>query len=225
MARHPSSHFTPSVVTLFRERWSSSAGAWLEEARNLTRCRRPSFPMSFPVRRSTSDFTPCFSSSAHSAFTPLALSPFSDRSTVPALKRVRPPDGAPLPGRAATRRRSIQRHHSARPSSPRPTSAMEMASRCGCPGFAASMVQRAAHSGCSSRSATSLAPALRSGPGAGLATPAGVNGAWTFGMRCSGGGPCGCLGESLALEGAAPFAVGTPGADRFGGSCPFSCSA
>mmetsp|Transcript_123047 Transcript_123047/g.359202 ORF Transcript_123047/g.359202 Transcript_123047/m.359202 type:complete len:225 (-) Transcript_123047:553-1227(-) len=161
--------------------------------------RMPSFPMLLPVKRSTSERTPCFSSVAQSALTPAALSSFSEKSIVPALKRTRPP--APPPGRAVARRRSIHWHQVTRPSSPSSTSAMEMVSRCGCPGFAASIVQRAAHSGCSSRSFASLSTASAAGPATPPAPGArrpllpGVLGV----PRCFGGGPGGCLGPSFAF--------------------------
>mmetsp|Transcript_86028 Transcript_86028/g.256631 ORF Transcript_86028/g.256631 Transcript_86028/m.256631 type:complete len:217 (-) Transcript_86028:703-1353(-) len=195
MANEDRSHFRPSAVTLFRDMWSSCAGAWLEDVRNLAMHRRPSLPMLLPVSRSTSDRTPCFSSIAQSAFTPTAVSSFSEKSIVPALNRARPAAAAVL-GRATDRRRSIHLHQSVRPSSPRLTSAIEMVSLCGCPGFAASMAQRSLHSGCSSRSCASLSTPVAAGGAACPPFPLPFPGVW--GVRCLGGGPEGCLGPNFA---------------------------
>mmetsp|Transcript_111314 Transcript_111314/g.315115 ORF Transcript_111314/g.315115 Transcript_111314/m.315115 type:complete len:267 (+) Transcript_111314:1341-2141(+) len=187
--------------------------------RYLEMHRRPSFPMPFPVSRNISVRTACFSSSRHRALAPFALILFSEKSTVLALKRVRPLLRALLNGRSAVRRLSIHWHHSVTSASPNPTSAIESVMRCGCPGFAGSIVQRVAQSGCSSLMEASLWAG-------GAAIAPGVSGASSAGFRFIGGGPAGALGASCAWGlgagacfgvGAVGASAGTPTRTRFGG--------
>mmetsp|Transcript_31835 Transcript_31835/g.93080 ORF Transcript_31835/g.93080 Transcript_31835/m.93080 type:complete len:208 (-) Transcript_31835:580-1203(-) len=164
IAKQPRSHLMPSLVTRpFRERCSSVVIGRPEHVRYFAMLRTPSFPMELPVTRRTSHRTVYFSSKAHKDFTPAAVNLFSEKSTL--LARKRPREAAPARPDApasAAKRRSIQAHHSAMPASPKPTSAIEMVSRCGCPGRAASKVHRVAHSGFSS---AMLGPASSAGAG------------------------------------------------------------
>merc|ERR1719158_2164508 len=106
--------------------------------------------MLLAVSLRTSQRTRCFSSTSHSAFTPFIPTLFSEKSIVPALNRVRELDCDGALGHSTAIRLSIHEHQESSSSSPKPASAIEIVNFIGCPGLAASMIQREAHSGCSS---------------------------------------------------------------------------